>query len=85
MTDISNNPKKIKITCDSTCDLTPQMYEKYDIEVLPLGIVVGDELKRDSVDINPPGIFEYVSTTGMLPTTPAACGGEDCERFSKCT
>lgn len=85
MTDISNNPKKIKITCDSTCDLTPQMYEKYDIEVLPLGIVVGDELKRDSVDINPPGIFEYVSKTGTLPKTSAASVAEYCELFSKFT
>ena len=45
------NMKKIKITCDSTCDLTDELYQKYDIEVLPLGITLGNELFFDGENV----------------------------------
>ena len=28
--------RKVKITCDSTCDLTPELYSRYDIAIAPL-------------------------------------------------
>ena len=31
---------KVIVTCDSTCDLTPELYQKYDIHVAPLYIRV---------------------------------------------
>ena len=43
--------EKIKVTCDSTCDLTPELYEQYGVQVLPLGITLGEELHYDSVDV----------------------------------
>ena len=33
--------QKIKITCDSTCDLSPELYKKYDISAIPLGVTLG--------------------------------------------
>lgn len=67
---------KIKITCDSTCDLTQELYEKYDVAVMPLCVTLGEELHRDGVDISAQGIFEYVSKTGTLPKTSAISVGE---------
>lgn len=62
---------KIKITCDSTCDLTKELYEKYGVEVVPLGITLGETLYLDSVDITTQKVFDYVAETGVLPKTSA--------------
>ena len=45
--------EKIKIITDSTADLSKEIYEKYDIEVLPLLINFGEESYLDGVEINP--------------------------------
>lgn len=29
---------KVKITSDSTCDLSPELIEKYDIAITPLSV-----------------------------------------------
>ena len=62
---------KIKVTCDSTCDLTPELYEKYDIEVIPLGVTVGDELHYDGVDVTPADLYKYADEHNVLPKTSA--------------
>ena len=41
---------KIKITSDSTCDLSPELLRENDIELFPLFINKGDESFRDGVD-----------------------------------
>ncbi len=63
--------EKIKITCDSTCDLTPELYAKHNVDVFPLGINLGGNFYRDSVDIKTADVFEYVKETGLLPKTAA--------------
>ena len=67
---------KIKITCDSTCDLSAEQYNRYDISVIPLSVAMGDKLYRDGVDIKPEELFSYVEETGKLPTTSAISVGE---------
>ena len=62
---------KIKITCDSTCDLAAELYEKYDVEVLPLGINLGDVMYTDGVDVTAEKVFEFVAEKGVLPKTSA--------------
>ena len=49
---------KIKITSDSTCDLSPELLRENDIELFPLFINKGDESFRDGVDIQPADIAE---------------------------
>ena len=74
---------KIKITCDSTCDLTRELYEKYDIDVTPLGIALGESLYHDGVDVSTSDVFKFVDDTGMLPKTSAVSVGEYIELFEK--
>lgn len=62
---------KIKVTCDSTCDLTQELYRKYDIHVVPLGITLGDTLYSDGVDIGAQEIFAYADAKSQLPKTSA--------------
>ena len=74
---------KIKITCDSTCDLTAELYEKYNVEVLPLGVSLGDEFYHDGVDVTAKSIFSFVEEKGVLPKTAAVSIGEYEEVFRK--
>ncbi len=61
----------IKITSDSTCDLSPALLEEYDITLIPLYVTAGDKSYRDGVDATPPDLFAYVAETGNLPSTAA--------------
>ena len=77
--------KKVKITCDSTCDLTPELYARCNADVMPLEINLGGEYYRDSVDITAEKIFEYVSATGVLPKTAAISAANYSKLFEKYT
>ena len=74
---------KIKITCDSTCDLTNELYQKNNITVVPLSIALGDEIRRDSIDIDADKIFRFVKSTNQLPKTSAISIGEYEDVFGK--
>lgn len=62
---------KVKITSDSTCDLSLALLEKYDITLVPIPIALGDRLGRDGVDVTPDDICAYVEATGQLTKTSA--------------
>jgi len=53
---------RIKITADSTCDLSKELTEKYDISIIPLYISKNGETFKDGVDITADDIFEYVDS-----------------------
>ena len=61
----------IKITSDSTCDLSRELLDRYDISLIPLYIVKDGKAYRDGVDITPDEIFSYVETSGGFCTTAA--------------
>ena len=61
--------KKIKIITDSTADLSQDLYDKYDIEVLPLLINFGDESYLDGVEISPEEVFRRIEEGNILPST----------------
>ena len=70
----------IKITADSTCDLSQELIEKYNIEIVPLSIVRGDESLKDGVEISPDDIFDYVeSGAGVCRTTAV-----NIDEYSRC-
>ncbi len=72
--------ENIVVTCDSTTDLSKELIERYSINVLPLGVALGDKTYKDGVDITPDDIFEHNRKTGELPKTAATSIGE-CEDF----
>lgn len=61
--------EKIKIITDSTADLLKEIYEKYDIEVLPLLINFGEESYLDGVEITPKEMFARMKASKEMPTT----------------
>ena len=74
---------KIRISADSTCDLSPELVEKYDIAITPLKITLGDTDYTDQIDITPQKIYDYVAETGVLPKTSAVSVGTYTDVFTE--
>ena len=62
----------IKIIADSTCDLSKDLIEKYDITILPLHINLGDKEYLDGVTITPDEIYKWSDANNTTPKTSAA-------------
>lgn len=61
---------KIKISCDSTCDLTQELYSQYGISVVPLHVEKEGRMYSDGVDITSVDILNYmVKDNGMCSTS----------------
>lgn len=61
----------IKITSDSTCDLSQQLLIQHQISVFPMTIIKDGIDYRDGITITPTEIFEHVAAGGGLCTTAA--------------
>lgn len=61
----------IKITADSTCDLSPEIVEELDITLVPLHIIAGERTYDDGVNIKPEDIFRLTEEEGILCKTTA--------------
>ena len=75
--------EKIKIITDSTADLSKEIYEKYDIDVLPLLINFGEDSYLDGVEINPDKVFERIKKENILPTTAQVTASRFVESYKK--
>ena len=74
---------KIKITADSTCDLSKELVERYGVGIVPLHVIMGNNSYNDGVDIAPEDIFENVAKTNVLPKTAAPSIEEYAEFFKE--
>ena len=61
----------IRISADSTCDLSPELIEKYDIRITPLYIVRDGQSLVDGKDITPDEIYAHVNSGGGMCSTAA--------------
>ena len=61
----------IKIISDSTCDLSPDLIAKYNIDIVPLFVMKNDEEFEDGVTITSQQIFDHVAAGGSLCSTAA--------------
>ncbi|MGI6659648.1 MAG: DegV family protein [Dethiobacteraceae bacterium] len=62
---------QIRISADSSCDLTPQILADYNIAVVPVTVIVGEQAFTDGEDIQPDDIFQYVDGEGKTCRTAA--------------
>ena len=63
---------KIKITADSTCDLPEELLKKWDIALMPMHILMGEDSYLDGVTVHPADVFAYVNRGGKMPKSAAA-------------
>lgn len=61
----------VKVISDSTCDLSKELLEKYDISILPLHILLGEDEYEDGRDITIEEIYEWSEAHKETPKTSA--------------
>lgn len=61
--------RKVTIVSDSTCDLSKELLERYEIATFPLHIHLGEEQYSDGVDITPEQIYEWSDKNKATPKT----------------
>ena len=71
----------IKITSDSTCDLSKELVAKYNIGIIPLYVVKDGVSLKDGLEITPEDIFAFTDSTGKLCTTAAVSQYDYTETF----
>ena len=62
---------KIRITADSTCDLSESLLQQYGISVLPLNIVLDMKSYSDGEEISPDEIYAWAEKMHKTPKTAA--------------
>jgi DegV family protein with EDD domain len=61
----------IKITADSTCDLSPELVERWGITIVPLYVTCEEKTYRDGVDIDPERMLAITEASGGVAKTAA--------------
>ena len=74
---------KIKLIVDSTVDLTKEMYDENDMEVIPFDVNFGEENFKDGVNIDVATVYKKVEEYKELPHTAAASLMEFEDAFKK--
>ncbi len=66
---VKNKKWKIALVTDSTCDLSQEIIDFYQINVLPLNVNFGDNHYLDKVTITPDQFYDMLSTSPVFPST----------------
>ena len=59
----------VRVVTDSTCDIPAELIEEYDIKVVPIYVMFGQEMYRDRVDMGTDEFFERLVHNNVHPTT----------------
>lgn len=73
---------KIAITAESTIDLPKELLQKYDIQIIPYQVMLGETEYKDG-EITAEDIFAYVQKNKVLPKTSAINEQQYKEFFEK--
>jgi DegV family protein with EDD domain len=68
--------KPVLITADSTCDLSPELLERFNIKTIPMTILLGEESFLDGQNFTPEMMYKRYHQDGTLPKT-SAVGVQD--------
>jgi fatty acid-binding protein DegV len=68
--------KTVAIATDSVANLTPELVEEYDIQVIPQCINWAENTYLDGIDITAGEFYEQLGTAKELPTTSQPSAGE---------
>lgn len=74
---------KIKISSDSTCDLSKEYIAEHNVGIKPLVVVKDGDSFQDGIDITPDVIFAHVNGGGALCSTSAANVNDYMELFEE--
>lgn len=68
--------KPVGIIADTTCDLSAELKERYEIKTFPLHIHLGEKEYSDGIDISPDDIYRWSDENKATPKTSAISPAE---------
>lgn len=74
---------KIKLICDSLCDIPEEIKNKEYVEVVPLTIIFDNKEYKDGVDITKQEYYKLLKSSDILPKTSQATYIQFSEVFNK--
>lgn len=66
---VTNRKWKIALVTDSACDLSPEIYDRYQINMVPININFGEVQYLDKVTIQPDQFYNLLKEPGPYPKT----------------
>lgn len=73
----------IRIVIDSTSDVTQEIIDKYNLEMVPLTVNFDDESYLDKVELSTEDFFKKLGNSDKLPTTSQVAPGVFINAFSE--
>ncbi len=73
----------IRILSDSTCDLSEELVERYNIGIIPLHIVMGEKEYLDGLETSPEEIYKWADEQKKTPKTSAVSIDEAMAAFQE--
>ena len=73
---------RVKIFTDSTADLSSELVEKYDIEVVPLYVLIGENSYLDGIEMTTEELYRQINERQIMPKTAAPSTGDFYEKFA---
>ncbi|MDD5339101.1 MAG: DegV family protein [Dehalococcoidales bacterium] len=64
--------RQVAIVTDTTACVPPEQVSQYDIEVVPVPLIINQKTYRDGIDITPTEFYEMLRKAKRLPTTSAS-------------
>ena len=74
--------KKVLLTADSACDLSPELVERFSVKIYPMHVVLEGKTYDDGVDVTPDDIYRLYEEKKILPKTSAVNIGEYTDFFT---
>jgi fatty acid-binding protein DegV len=60
---------KVAVLTDSTAYLPQEILKQYNITVIPLSVIWGEQVYRDGVDILPNEFYDRLANSKVMPAT----------------
>jgi DegV family protein with EDD domain len=73
--------KKVAIVTDTTACVPAEQVNRYNIEVVPVPLIIDEKTYRDGIDITPAEFYAMLRRTKGTPTTSASSPGPYLEAF----
>jgi DegV family protein with EDD domain len=71
----------VRIVTDSTSDIPPHIAQQFNISVVPLSVIFGEDVYKENVQITPDLFYEKLQKAKDLPTTSAPSVGDFLETY----
>jgi DegV family protein with EDD domain len=75
--------QKVAIVTDTTACVPPEQVSQYDIEVVPIQLIIDDRTYRDGIDIRPSEFYAILRQAKKMPTTATASPDHYLEAFRR--